>query len=289
MNYKYKNKIINYVIMLFTLIFVLICIIPFVSVIATSLSSNNAIISQRVTLWPVGFNLEAYKTVFTDNAMIESLFYTILITLIYTGLSLLLTICVAYPLTKKALKGRNIFLFIIIITMYFSGGIIPDYILVKNLNLLDTSGALILPGLISVYNMIILKSFFTSIPSSLMEAAEIDGCTDIGVLLKIVLPLSLPILATLSLFYAVWRWNNFQDALFYISKPSLYPIQLKLYQIISISQGADVTSAENIQNAVTPEALKAASVMFATIPILIVYPWLQKYFVSGVMIGAVKE
>lgn len=275
--------------MLFTLIFVLICIIPFVSVIATSLSSNNAIISQRVTLWPVGFNLEAYKTVFTDNAMIESLFYTILITLIYTGLSLLLTICVAYPLTKKALKGRNIFLFIIIITMYFSGGIIPDYILVKNLNLLDTSGALILPGLISVYNMIILKSFFTSIPSSLMEAAEIDGCTDIGVLLKIVLPLSLPILATLSLFYAVWRWNNFQDALFYISKPSLYPIQLKLYQIISISQGADVTSAENIQNAVTPEALKAASVMFATIPILIVYPWLQKYFVSGVMIGAVKE
>jgi putative aldouronate transport system permease protein len=288
MNIRTKNKIFDITVLVLTALAVLICIIPFLYIISVSLSSNSAIVSQKVTIYPIDFNLNTYKQIFQDSSMIHSLFYTIILTVSSTLLSMIFTICAAYPLTKKRLKGRNFFLLLIIVTMYFTGGLIPDYILVKNLHLLDTTWSLILPGLISVYNMIILKTFFTSIPESLEESAALDGCTDIGILFKIVLPLSTPVLATLSLFYAVGRWNGFMDALFYISKPELYPIQLKLYNIISISQSLDVQQAENLQSNMTPEALKAASVMFATIPILLVYPWLQKYFVSGVMIGAVK-
>ncbi|HEY5560406.1 MAG TPA: carbohydrate ABC transporter permease [Clostridiaceae bacterium] len=289
MSVKLKERIFDLIIILFTVSGVIVCLVPFLYIIAVSFSSNSAIVSQKITLFPIGFNLETYKTVFRDSAMLHSLFYTIVLTASFTVLSMVFTICAAYPLTKKRLKGRNFLLLIIVITMYFSGGLIPDYLLVKNMHLLDTSWSLILPGLVSVYNMIILKTFFTSLPDSLEESASIDGCTDIGILIKIVLPLSMPVIATLSLFYAVGRWNGFMDALFYISKPALYPIQLKLYQIISISQQLDIQQAEGGRGAgIAPEALKAASVMFATIPILIVYPWLQKYFVSGVMIGAVK-
>lgn len=285
MKFKTKNKAFDSVLIVIIFLTVLICVIPFIYVIAVSLSSNNAVISQKVKLLPIGFNLEAYKTVFYDKTMISSLIFTVALTVGYTILSMIFTICAAYPLTKKRIKGRNFFLLIIVITMYFSGGIIPDYILIKNLKLINTPWSLILPGLISVYNMIILKTFFTSLPESLEEAASIDGCSDLGILIKIVLPLSTPVLATLSLFYAVQRWNGFQDALFYINKPQYYPIQLKLYQIISLTQ-IDQQNESGMNMA--PESLKAASVMFATIPILIVYPWLQKYFVSGVMIGAVK-
>ena len=289
MKIKSKNRIFDSTVLLISFLSVLICIIPFLYVIAVSFSSNSAIISQRVTLYPIGFNLETYKTVFGDHSMIYSLFYTIVLTVVFTVLSMILTICAAYPLTKKRLKGRNFFLLLIVITMYFSGGLIPDYMLIKNLHLLDTSWSLILPGLISVFNMIILKTFFNSLPSSLEESASLDGCNDLGILVKIVLPLSMSVIATLSLFYAVGRWNGFMDALFYINKTTLYPIQLKLYQIISISQSLDTQQSENMQGAgITPEGLKAASVMFATVPILLIYPWLQKYFVSGVMIGAVK-
>lgn len=288
MNIKTKDKVFDKVMIFITLISVLICVIPFLYIVAISLSSNSAIISQKVTLLPIGFNIETYKIVFSDSSMVYSLVYTIILTIIFTILSMIFTICAAYPLTKKRLRGRNAILMLMIFTMYFGGGLIPDYLNIKNLDLLDSSWSLILPGLVSVYNMIILKSFFNSLPESFEEAAAIDGCTEIGMLIKIVLPLSTPVLATLSLFYAVGRWNGFMDALFYISEPKLYPIQLKLYQIISASQSVDVQANENMATQTTPEALKAASVMFATVPILLAYPWLQRYFVSGVMIGGVK-
>lgn len=150
-----------------------------------------------------------------------------------------LTICAAYPLTKKRLWGRNFLLSALVFTMYFSGGLIPSYILIKNLGMMDTIWSLVLPGAMSVFNLIILKTFFSSLPESLEESASIDGCSDLGILLRIVLPLSLPSIATLSLFYAVDRWNGFQDALFYITKKELYPMQLKLYQIISANQQLD--------------------------------------------------
>ncbi len=257
--------------------------------IALSLSSNNAIISQKVTLWPVEFTIETYKTILNDMEMIYTLGYTIVLTILYTFACMFLTICAAYPLTKKKLKGRNTILSIMVFTMYFSGGLIPSYILVKELALTNTMMGLILPGAMSVFNMIILKTFFTALPESLEESAAIDGCNDLGILFRIVLPLSLPAIATLSLFYAVDRWNGFQDALFYITDKNLYPMQLKLYQIITANQQLDSQQGEGSMGAyIVPESLKAASVMFATIPILLIYPKLQKYFVDGVMTGAIK-
>jgi putative aldouronate transport system permease protein len=188
-------------------------------------------------------------------------------------------------MSRKRLKGRKVIMLVMVFTMYFSGGLIPDYMLIKDLNILNTPYALVLPSLMSVFNMIILKSFFENLPESLEEAAYLDGCNDLQILLKIMLPLSKPALATIALLYAVFRWNYFQDALFYITDENLYTIQLKLYNVINISQQM---AGENINLNIPSEALKAASIMFGTIPILLVYPWLQKYFVSGITIGATK-
>jgi len=202
---------------------------------------------------------------------------------------MIMTILVAYPLTKKHLVGGNAYMVFVIITMYFSGGIIPDYILIKSLHLLDKPWSLILPGLISPFNMIILKTFFSSIPESLEESAYLDGASYLTILVRIIIPLSLPAIATLSLFYAVSRWNTFQDALMYISSEKYYPVQMKLYQIIFNSMTNEVAQAEGSSTTMVPEGIKAAAVIVATVPILIVYPWLQKYFVTGVTLGAVKE
>ncbi|MBA2938594.1 carbohydrate ABC transporter permease [Paenibacillus sp. CGMCC 1.16610] len=275
--------------MLFIIGVAITCLVPFLYMIALSLSSNNAIISQKVSLWPVEFTLETYKTILSDVDMIYTLGYTIVLTILYTIICMFLTICAAYPLTKKRLKGRDFVLTILVITMYFSGGLIPSYILVKNLDLMNSMWSLILPGAMSVFNLIILKTFFASLPESLEESASIDGCNELGILFRIILPLSMPSIATLSLFYAVDRWNGFQDALFYITDKNLYPMQLKLYQIITANQQLDTQQGEGSVGAfIVPESLKAASVMFATVPILIVYPKLQKYFVEGVMTGAIK-
>nr|WP_255807322.1 carbohydrate ABC transporter permease [Cohnella mopanensis] len=286
---KRKTNVADIVIILFLTGVAITCLVPFLYMIALSLSSNNAIISQKVTLWPVEFTIETYKTILNDMEMIYTLGYTIVLTILYTFACMFLTICAAYPLTKKKLKGRNTILSIMVFTMYFSGGLIPSYILVKELALTNTMMGLILPGAMSVFNMIILKTFFTALPESLEESAAIDGCNDLGILFRIVLPLSLPAIATLSLFYAVDRWNGFQDALFYITDKNLYPMQLKLYQIITANQQLDSQQGEGSMGAyIVPESLKAASVMFATIPILLIYPKLQKYFVDGVMTGAIK-
>ncbi|MFB4328055.1 carbohydrate ABC transporter permease [Paenibacillus sp. JNUCC32] len=266
------------------------CIVPFLYMIALSFSSNEAIISQKVGLWPVDFTAETYKTILSDMDMLYTLGYSIVLTIFYTLVCMLLTICAAYPLTKKRLKGRNFILTALVFTMYFSGGLIPSYILVKNLGMMNSVWSLVLPGAMSVFNMIILKTFFSNLPESLEESAAIDGCSDLGILIKIVLPLSLPSIATLSLFYAVDRWNGFQDALFYITKKELYPMQMKLYQIISANQQLDSQQGGegSVGSYIVPESLKAASVMFTTIPILLIYPKLQKYFVDGVMTGAIK-
>lgn len=280
-----KLKMSDYIIAFVILIAVFLCLVPFLFILSQSLSSNRAIISQSVTVYPIDFNVEAYKVVFADDGMLYSLFYSVVLTVGFVLLALITTILAAYPLTKKRLRGRGFFLLLMLFTMYFSGGLIPDYLNVKNLHLLNTPWALVLPGLVSVYYMIIMKSFFQSLPDSLEEAAHLDGCNDLQILLKIVLPLSKPALATMSLLYAVFRWNYFQDALFYVTNEKYYTIQLKLYNVINISQ--DFVGESAIVN-LPSEALKAAAIVFGTIPILLVYPWLQKYFVSGIMIGAVK-
>ncbi|MBB6731938.1 carbohydrate ABC transporter permease [Cohnella zeiphila] len=285
MSLRLKNRIVDYSLAFIVLIAVFVCLAPFLYILSQSLSSNRAIVSQAVTIYPIDFNIEAYKVVFGDSGMLYSLFYTVVLAVVFVFIALTVTILSAYPLTKKRLKGRNFLLLVMLFTMYFSGGLIPDYLNVKNLNLLNTPWALILPGMMSVYYMIILKSFFQNLPDSLEEAAYLDGCNDLQILLKIVLPLSKPALATISLLYAVFRWNYFQDALFYITDQDLYTIQLKLYNVINVSQQM---AGENINVNLPSEALKAASIMFGTVPILLAYPWLQRYFVSGIMIGSVK-
>ena len=273
------------------ILFSLTCLLPFVNVAAVSFSSKSAILRGDVSFWPVDFETTAYQAIFSDKSMTRSLVFTIIITVVYTLFSMIMTILMAYPLTKKRLRGRNFFSFLALFTMYFSGGIIPHYLNIKELGLMDSPWALILPGMLSSYNMIILKSFFQTLPNELEEAAIIDGANDFQVLLKVYLPLSMASLATLTLFYAVGKWNSFQDALYYIQTKAYQPLQLKLYHIIKGSQAVDVAALEGGASTVATsvsESIEPASIIFATLPILVVYPFVQRYFVAGVTIGAVK-
>jgi len=269
-----------------------ICVAPLLHILSLSLSSSSEILSGHVTIFPREFNIDAYQEILKDVSLYRSLIFTVVLTATFTVLCMLMTIVAAFPLTKRGLKGRKYFLYIIIPTMYFGGGIIPEYLLVKELHLLDTMWALVLPSLISPFYMIILMSFIRSIPQGLEEAAEIDGASAFKMLVRIILPLTIPALVTLSLFYAVGRWNGFTDALFYITKPDLYPLQLKLYHIVNNATAVDVSMAERfseMQAPLLPESTKAATIIFAVTPIILVYPWLQKYFISGTMLGSVKE
>ncbi|MBD0382847.1 carbohydrate ABC transporter permease [Paenibacillus sedimenti] len=268
----------------------LACTLPFVHVVAKSFSDDAYVIANKVYLWPAGFTLGAYEKIFADASIMRSLYVSVLITVLFTILGMIVTICAAYPLSRKQLKGRTVLTFIFVFTLYFGGGIIPDYMLINSLGMLDTIWSLVLPLSFSAFNMLILRSSIaSSIPVSLEESARIDGAGHFRILFSIVLPLCKPILATLSLFYAVGRWNLYYDALFYIKQnPDLRPLQLKLYYLV-------IQASESFQLEVTqvslsnPEVLKASVVVFATLPIICVYPFIQKYFVRGVMLGAVKE
>lgn len=271
----------------FCIFLVVIYLAPFINIISRSLSSPNALVNNRVSFWPVEATLDSYAYVLSDTAFSRSLIFTAILTVICTVFSMFMTILAAYPLTYD-LKGGRVINIMIILTMYFSAGTIPNYLLMKQLNLLGNPLVLILPGCLSVFNMIILRSFFWGIPESLRESAELDGAGPITVLINIYIPLSIPVLATLALFYAVGRWNGFSDALMYLPDSKYHPIQLKLYQIINNRSSIEIATLEGFTTPTATEGLKAASVMFATVPILAVYPWLQRYFISGVTIGAVK-
>ena len=278
--------IINYVLLT---IVALICLLPFLHVVAMSLSSNGAAISQKVYFWPVEWSAEGYKMVLNDPSMMRSLGITVLLTLGFTVLGMILTVLAAYPLTKKELKGRGIISFMFMFTMYFGGGLIPEYLLMNDLRMLNTLWSLLLPLAFSAYNIIIMRSFIeSSIPASLEEAAFLDGANYWSVLFRVVIPLCKPVLATLCLFFAVGRWNAYGDALYYISSSKLYPMQLKLYYLMGMATDAANLSEGGAASYVTGEVVKATCVMFATIPIIILYPFLQRYFVTGIMIGAVK-
>jgi putative aldouronate transport system permease protein len=282
-------KISDLVIAFICLIVIFICLLPILSVLARSLSSADALLHNKVFIWPKGLNFDAYKTVLSDSKYVWSLAWTAILTFCCTILSMYMTTICAFPLIFDTLKGRKIISTLIIITMYFNAGIIPNYLLMKDLNLLDNPLVLIIPGCLSVFNMIIMQSFLRGIPVSIRESAEIDGASYFKILFKIYLPLSLPVIATLSLFYAVGRWNGFSDALMYMNNRIYYPIQLLLYNILNNSMTVDTSTLEGFTSPGLSETLKAATVMFATVPILMVYPWLQRYFISGVTLGAVKE
>jgi len=297
-----KIKLSDWIIALILFGVILLCIMPMMNLLAQSLSSSQSVISGKVSFLPIvhdinentysyGMTLESYRYVFLDSSFSRSMWWTAILTVICTLLSLAMTILCAYPLTYDWLRGKTVINTVIIFTMYFSAGTIPNYVLMRSLNLLNNPLVLIIPNCLSVFNMIILRSFFFGIPDSLRESAEIDGANPFTVLVRIYLPLSGPVLATLALFYAVGRWNGFGDALIYLSMaPQWVPIQLKLYQLIQNISGVDISTVELTAGAIprASDAMKAAAIMFATIPILIVYPWLQRYFIKGVTIGAVK-
>ena len=272
-----------------------ICILPFFHVISTSISTNSAVAANKVWFLPIlsgegaGVTLEAYKSVIADSSIRWSFIYTVIITVLFTLLGLFLTICAAYALSRDRMKGRKTINTLFIITMYFGAGLIPEYLLLDNLNLLDTTAALVCPLAISAYNMIILRTAMVAIPKSLEEAAQLDGCDDFRILVQVMLPLVIPTLATLALFYAVGRWNSYSDAMYYIQNDKLKPIQYKLYQLVAAAADSAALEADAGSTTQNAEVVKSATIMCATIPIIIVYPFIQKYFVSGVMIGAVKE
>jgi putative aldouronate transport system permease protein len=279
----------DWIIVFICFLIVLVCILPIINVLARSLSSSDALIRNEVVLWPVGLNFDAYKTVLGDSKYVWSLGWTAILTIICTILSVFMTTICAYPLIFDKLKGRRIINIFIILTMYFNAGTIPNYLLMKDLDLLNKPMVLIIPGCLSVFNMIIMRSFFFNIPDSLRESAEIDGASYIQILRKIYLPLSTPVIATIALFYAVGRWNGFSDALMFMNDKRFYPIQLLLYNILNNMTAIDAGQKEGFFSPGLAETFKAATVMFATVPILLIYPWLQRYFIAGVTLGAVKE
>ncbi|MDR1600665.1 MAG: carbohydrate ABC transporter permease [Oscillospiraceae bacterium] len=268
---------------------VVITAIPVLHILALSMSGREAVLARKVTLIPRDINFNAYTSVFMDKSMQRALGFSVTLTLTYTVFAMMGSILLAYPLCKARLPGRSWLMLFILVPMYFSGGIIPEYLWIKTLKLVDRPLSLLLPVLISTYNTIILRNFFGSIPPSLEESAMIDGAGDFTVLTRIVLPLSVPALATLSLFYAVTRWNTFADVRYYINSTQYYTLQMKLYQVVFNSTDTEVNMLEGGRNAVLSDTIKSAAIVFATAPILAVYPFLQRYFVQGVMIGAVKE
>ncbi len=286
---KSKNtKLWDWVIVFICVMVILACLLPLLNIVARSLSSPEAMVKNEVLLWPVNLDFKAYTAVLGDSKVTWALLWTAILTVITTVWCMFMTILCAYPLIYDNLKGRKLILAIIIFTMYFNAGIIPTYLLLKGLHLLNNPLVLILPGSISVFNVIIMRSFFFGIPESLRESAELDGAGPLRVLISVYLPLSMPVLATLSLFYAVGRWNGFSDALMFMSNRDYYPIQLLLFNILNSVTSVEVATQEGFTSPGLSESIKAATVVFATVPILFIYPWLQRYFISGVTIGAVK-
>ena len=282
------SKMIDWLIAGICLVMILLCLLPVMNVLARSLSSPGTLIRNEVGIWPKELNFDAYKMVLGTSKYTWSLAWTAILTVICTIFSLFMTIICAYPLTYDNLKGRKFLNGMIILTMYFSAGTIPNYLLLKDLGMLNTVSVLILPGCLSVFNMIILRSFLYGIPESLRESAELDGAGPIRTLVSIYLPLSTSVLATLALFYAVGRWNGFSDALMYVKNEKIFPIQLLLYNILQSVTSVEVATQEGFTTPGLGDTIKAATVMIATIPILLVYPWLQRFFITGVTIGAVK-
>lgn len=270
-------------------IFVILCVVPVIHVVALSMSERNAVLAGQVTLWPKGWDFNAYRSVFYDASMQRSMIFSIILTVVYTVMAMICSILLAYPLSRSYLPGKKFLMVLILIPMYFTGGTIPNYLWIKDLRLIDSPWSLVLPILTSTYNIIIMRNFFSSISGSLEESAKLDGCNDFQVLFRIILPLSTASLATVALFYAVARWNSYADVRYYINNQAYFTLQMKLYQVVFNATDTSVAMVEGGANAVLPDTIRSAAIVFSTVPILIVYPFLQKYFVQGVMIGAVKE
>ncbi|MEI7027258.1 carbohydrate ABC transporter permease [Paenibacillus sp. y28] len=266
------------------------CVLPFIYILASSLTAPEELIKKGFILFPTKFSLVGYEYVLSTDIILSSLGVSVFITVVGTLMNLLFTALMAYPLAQRELMGNKLIMKLIVFSMLFSGGMIPTYLVVRWTGLLDSLAALIIPGLVSAFNLIIMRNFFQQLPDGLEEAARIDGCSDIGILFRIVLPLSAPVLASLSLFYAVGHWNAYFSAVLYINENTLWPIQVWLRQIVILSQGGIGDSTQFGDDFVPPpaETVKMAVIVLSTLPILIVYPFLQKHFAKGALLGSVK-
>lgn len=271
----------------FLILIAAICIIPFLNVIATSFASTQEVVSRKFIIFPRTFSLDAYRYIFSTPTIFKALAVSIGVTGVGTLVSMSITSLMAYGLSRKYLFGRNWLNFLVIFSMLFSGGMIPTFLVVKSLGLIDTYWSLILPVAVNAMNMIIMRNFFQALPDSLEESAKMDGCSDFGVFIKIMLPLALPSIATISLFYAVTYWNTYMNAILYISSSEKWPIQVLLRQIVIVSSGmqADGSAVDVVPPAQT---IKMAVIVVTILPMLIAYPFVQKYFVKGALVGSVK-
>ncbi|RIX50239.1 carbohydrate ABC transporter permease [Paenibacillus nanensis] len=263
-------------------------LLPFINLIAKSLSSESAVISGKVNLLPVGFQMGTYRYVLENDMFLNALKTSVLLAIVGTAVGLFVTTITAYPLSRVQLRGRKWLLLMFIFTMLFSGGLIPTYLLMQELGLINKLPVLFLPAAINVFNMLIIKNYFEGLPDGLEESAKIDGASNVRILFSIILPLSLPVLATIALFFAVAFWNDYFTAMIYITDQDLKPLQLFLKELLVSSSGEFLKDNVDAALNTTPQSIQAASILLATLPILFVYPFLQKYFVKGVLLGSVK-
>lgn len=289
-NYTLSEKLFILFIHIFLLLFGVICIFPFINVLAKSLSPEFYIQQGQVWLWPIHLTLNAYLKVFQAMGIVSGFKNSTFVAIVGTAINLIMSFLIAYPLSRKRLPLRKTFIFIVIFTMLFPTGIIPMYLLVKNLGLMNSLWALIWPYAIITFNMIIIKNYFQTIPDSLEESAFIDGAGELTILFKIFIPLSKPVISAIGLFYLIFNWNIFMPAVFFITHPSKYTIQVVLRDILTQHMLEDQLPFDQVSlmSLAGPEAIQAAVTIVAMIPILIIYPFIQKYFTKGMMIGSVK-
>lgn len=299
MSKKHKNRVhdaagdrtMYTVIHVVMVILLIVTLYPLIYVVSSSFSSAEAVSTGKVVLWPVDFSLRGYQQVFKYQAIWLGYKNTIFYALVGTAINVVLTVCAAFALSKKTLPGRSLFTFLFTFTMLFSGGIIPTYLQLRSLGIINTRWALLLPGAVSVYNMVVTRTFIGNIPAALSEAAQIDGCSDARYFVSILLPLSKAIIAVISLYYAVGHWNAYFNALLYLSDRTLYPLQVFLRDILVLN-AVEVSSTMDPEEARALEGmrdlLKYSMIVVSTVPILCVYPAIQKYFAKGVMVGSLK-
>lgn len=273
---------------IFLLLIAIVTVVPFIYIVAGSFATEVELATRPFFLFPEEITTNAYRYIFSTDAVIRSLGVSILVTVIGTIVSMILTLTMAYPLSRKTMIGRNLILNLVLFSMLFSGGMIPTFILVRSLGLLDSIWALILPLAINPFNLIIVKTFFQELPKELEDASKIDGCSEFQTFWRVMLPLSKPVIATFTLFYAVFYWNDFFQALLYLKDTTKWPIQLLLQQLVMVANVGIGDIAEASLYEPPEESIKLAVIVIATVPILLFYPFLQKHFAKGVMLGSVK-
>lgn len=289
-----SDRLVGVVTWVFMLAAIVVTVYPFLFVASMSVSDPQAVLRSEIWLWPVGLSLRSYRIVLSNPEVLQDYANTVFYALVGGVLSLVVTIAGAYALSRRELLGRSFFMKLIVFTMFFSGGMIPAFLLVRKLGLYNTRWAILVPSLVGAWNLIIARTYFQGTPDSIVESARIDGANDVTILVRIVVPMSQAIIAVVFLFYAVERWNTYFAALLYLKRPELQPLQIYLMKVLvteiaSVGLGKSPPAADAMDRAILAKQLRYALIMITITPIMVLYPFLQKYFVHGVLIGALKE